>query len=173
MSKILKIRALTDENDRFVREWEMRTDMTLLDLHDFICDELGYDNSVVTSFYISNEMWEKLQQFTSENMEDDSGDTLLMQEIQLGAIMQQKGDRLIYVFDPFGDRAYYLEVAALAEFNPAESYPRLTDWRGDAPDQFDASFLSGEGDEENFDDSFDDIFGEFADFEGDDNYSDD
>jgi hypothetical protein len=169
MSKILKIRVLTDENDRFVREWEVRTDMTLLDLHDFMCDELKYDNSVISSFYISNEEWDKLQQFTSENVGDDSGEILMMEDIQLGAILQQKGDRLIYVFDPFGDRALYLEVAALTLFDPSVNYPRLIDWRGDAPDQFDASLLKGDSDEDFFEDAFD----EFADFEGeDDNYSD-
>lgn len=38
---ILKFRMLSDENDNFVRDFEVMPEMTLAGLHDFIIESLG------------------------------------------------------------------------------------------------------------------------------------
>ena len=77
-------------------------------------------------------------------------------------------DRLIYLFDLFGDRAYYLELTGSYEADKDASYPREIFARAEAPDQYDPS-RSRSDDEGSI---FDDAMGDFSDFEGDDSYDD-
>ena len=40
MSVILKLRMLSDEDDCFLRDYEVPYELTLEELHDFICNDL-------------------------------------------------------------------------------------------------------------------------------------
>ena len=86
----------------------------------------------------------------------------------LGQVIHNRRDRLIYLFDLFGDRAYYLELTGAYEADKEASYPREIYAQAEAPDQYDPS--------KNRVDDEGSIFGEmmsdFNDFEGDDNYDD-
>ena len=67
----------------------------------------------------------------------------------------------------FGDRAYFLELTGAYEERPGESYPREIYAQEEVPDQYRAGAVqSGEGS------IFDEMMGDFRDFEGDDNYDD-
>ena len=57
MSMIFTWRMLSDEDDNFVRDYEVPYDMNLLDFHKFICEDLGYEDSTVSSFFLSDQMW--------------------------------------------------------------------------------------------------------------------
>ena len=43
MSMVFRFRMLSDENDHFVRDYEVPYDMTLLGFHEFITRSLGYE----------------------------------------------------------------------------------------------------------------------------------
>lgn len=52
---------------------------------------------------------EKLREFTRMDMDDGAEDApLAMEKVTLGQIIHNNRDRLIYLFDIFGDRAYFL-----------------------------------------------------------------
>ena len=89
-----------------------------------------------------------------------------MSEARLCDVLQYLHDRLIYIFDPFNDRAYFLEVVEAKEPQDGMKYPRLQFAHSPAPDQYDpeASEQSGS--------IFDEMMGEYSDFEGDDGYDD-
>ena len=42
MSMVFRFRMLSDENDHFVRDYEVMYDTTLLEFHNFILDSLEY-----------------------------------------------------------------------------------------------------------------------------------
>ena len=46
---IYRFRMLSDENDNFVRDFEVDASNTLLDLHDFLIKMLRYDQPYLTS----------------------------------------------------------------------------------------------------------------------------
>ncbi|MFI3303105.1 MAG: hypothetical protein SNI18_08070, partial [Rikenellaceae bacterium] len=60
---LFKFRMLSDENDHFVRDYEVPSEMTLLELHDFIIESLEYE-PCIASFYTADEKWERLAEFT-------------------------------------------------------------------------------------------------------------
>lgn len=168
MSMVFRFRMLSDENDRFVRDYEVLYDTSLLDFHRFILQSLEYEECM-TSFFTADDRWEKLREFTLMEMGDTPGEgPETMENVTLGQIIHHHRDRLIYLFDMFGDRAYYLELTGVCEADPEASYPREIYAVAEAPDQYDPS-KNPVDDEES---AFAEIMDEFKDFEGDDNYDD-
>lgn len=59
------------------------------------------------------------------DMDDGSeGAPAAMETVTLGQIIHNNRDRLIYLFDMFGDRAYFLELTGAYEMPKDGSYPR-------------------------------------------------
>ena len=50
MSMVFRFRMLSDENDNFVRDYEVPYDMTLLDFHNFILRSLEYEECMASFF---------------------------------------------------------------------------------------------------------------------------
>lgn len=172
MALVLKFRMVCDERENFVRDIEVGAEMTLLQLNDFICDELGYDNDVMTSFFLADERWRKLREFTLMDMGAGMGGPeeelpIPMESVTLGQIIRTMDDRLIWVFDMFGDRAYFLELIEPKQPEENMTYPRVAFAHGEAPDQYDAD-EEGENEKSIFEEMMDDFGG----FSGDDSYDD-
>ena len=165
---VFRFRMLSDENDNFVRDYELLYDTTLLEFHNFILETLEYE-PCMASFFTADEMWEKQREFTL--MEMDDGETCSMADVTLGQILHHIRDRLIYLFDLFADRAYYLELTGVYRVDPEASYPREIFAREEVPEQYDPSKTHVE---ESFSEGsiFDQMMDEFNEFEGDDNYDD-
>ena len=112
---VFRFRMLSDENDNFVRDYEVLYDTTLLEFHDFILRSLEYEECMA-SFFTADDRWEKLREFTRMDMDDGAEDApLAMEKVTLGQIIHNNRDRLIYLFDIFGDRAYFLELTGSFE----------------------------------------------------------
>ena len=162
---VFRFRMLSDENDRFVRDYEVMYDSTLADLHRFILESLEYDDCMA-SFFTADDRWNKGREFTLMDM-GDGGDEVpvAMDRVTLGQIIHNRRDRLIYLFDLFGDRAYYLELTGTftADLEPREIFAEA-----EVPDQYDPSKTVAEEDGS----IFDEMMGDFNDFEGDDDYDD-
>ncbi len=166
MAIVFKFRMLSDENDHFVRDYEVPAEMNLLALHDFIRECLEYEEGMV-SFYTADDRWEKLQEFTLMDMGfDEKGAPRPMEQTTLREIMTHIGDRLVYQFDLFGNRAYYLELMDVVSAEPNFTYPRESFAHGATPDQYEAGLAEDEGS------IFDEMMGGFNDFEGDDSMDD-
>lgn len=159
---IFKVRMLSDEVEDFARVYEVMYDMSLLDFHDFICDDLEYDSGNFSSFFMSNENWEKLQEYTLVDMQDDDSGVvaLPMKDTLLGQIIKEKHDRLMFMFDIFAARSFFLELQEAGEVEGGVKYPRIAYSEGDPPQQLEADSLMSE------DSPFNDIMEEFNDFDG-------
>lgn len=172
MSMILKFRMLSDENDNFIRDYEIPYDITLLDFHHFICKNLSYDPDNMTSFFLSDSQWGKVREFTLFDVGEDEFEPeaeqapVPMESVVIGQVIHKNHDRLIYLFDMFGDRALFLELMATVTAEKDVKYPRVTLSEAEAPNQLDAD-SSGSGGS-----IFDDAMGEFNDFGGDDSFDD-
>ena len=167
MALVLKFRMLTDENDHFVRDFDIPADITLLEMHNFITRALGYDECMA-SFFTADDRWERLREFTLMDMGEAGDDAPLpMDGVLVGQVIRRIHDRLIWLFDMFANRAYYLEVMDAAEPEAGRQYPCVTFEHAEAPDQYDPEMSD--------DDTrsiFEEMMGDYSDFEGDDSYDD-
>lgn len=168
MSMVFCFRMLSDENDNFVRDYEVSYDMTLLDFHQFILETLEYEECMA-SFFTADDRWEKQREFTAMDMGDGGEEgPVAMSEVTLGQIIRRNRDRLIYLFDLFGDRAYFLELTSSCEAKAGAIYPREIYAQADAPDQYEPGRVPQSGDGS----VFDDVMSEFQSFEGEESYDD-
>ena len=170
MSMIFQLRMLFSGDGEMVRDYELPYDATLLDFHRFICEDLGYDAMVMSSFFRSNERWEQLQEFTLMDMgvvaADDEG-PVAMERVTLGQVLHRNHDRLIYVFDQLTGRAMFIELMGTLRSTPGTVYPRVVHSEGAPPPQFD-----GDSDPTLPGSLFAEAMDDFYDFEGDEMYDD-
>ncbi len=169
MEMVFKLRMINDEDDNFVRDYEVLYSMTLLDFHYTICDDLQYDPGNMVSFFAADRQWRKLQEFTLVDVGEGTNPEqppIPMGEVTLGQILRNNNDRLIYQFDLFEDRAMFLELMATTRSQEGMVYPRVAFANGAPPDQFDPE--ASPRNQSIFEEAMDD----FSDFGGDDQYDD-
>lgn len=132
---IYRLLLLSEENDFFRRELKIDSEATFLDLNDFILQTLKYDKHELTSFYVCGKGWEVEQEITLMDMgnADSSSDTYLMENTRLEDFLEDKGKRLLFVFDMLNERSFSVE---LMELLPGYlEQPELTLSEGKAPAQ--------------------------------------
>ena len=169
MSMVFRFRMVSDESDVFLRDYEVMYDMPLSDFCRFICNDLNYDPKSVYSFFTADSHWRKIQEFTSEDMGHEieyENAPIPMDKVLLGQLIHNNHDRLIYTFDMFADRSYFLELIGVQEANEQFEYPRVMFAHGEPSDQFDPEMNAEELS------IFDEAMGEFNEFDGDDSYDD-
>ncbi len=169
---IFKFRMLSDEAEDFVRDYEVPYDMNLADFHTYLRESVGYSPAEMASIFTSDAEWEKLREFTSEDMgldgEGSGSDVPMpMERVSLGQIMHEKFGRLIYVFDIFNERQFFIELIETKFAEDGVEYPRIVTEEGEPPLQCRAAEREPDGRS-----MFDEAMDEFGDFQGDDNYDD-
>ena len=109
---LFRIKFISDEVDGFLREIKIDSDATFLDLNKAILESCGYPDDQMTSFYICDEEWERGQQITREDMGvgDADEDIYVMDETRLSEFIEDEEQHLEFVFDPFADRCFFLDV---------------------------------------------------------------
>ena len=172
---VFRFRMLSDENDRFVRDYEIMYDATLLEFHEFLLEALEYE-PCMASFFTADDRWEKLREFTLMDMGAGMGGyadepdeaPLPMEKVVLGQLIHNNHDRLIWLFDMFADRAYYLEMIEAKFAEEGVEYPRTLFAHGEPSDQYYPE-AGGANEKSIFEEMMDD-FGDFG--GGDDSYDD-
>ncbi len=132
---VYKFRLLSDEVEDFRRDIEIDADATFLDLHNAILEAVNYPDDQMTSFFICNDKWIKEIEITREDMGSVSEeDNYVMEETVIGDLVEEEKQKLMYVFDPLGDRVFYMELSKI-EFGKNIDAPTCTKSTGEAPAQ--------------------------------------
>ncbi|HOK26221.1 MAG TPA: hypothetical protein P5320_05745 [Bacteroidales bacterium] len=160
---VYKFVVLSDEDDSFVREFELLDRQTLLDFHNILQEELEFDKSQMASFYLASNNWEKEEEFTLIDMGAGSS---TMEDAVLEEIIYKKNQKLLYVFDFFNERALFIEYVGDAKEVEGRQYPVCTNSKGLPPKQIvfgtgsrrNLSPLTIDDEEEEEDIDVDDVF---------------
>lgn len=163
---IFQFRLISDEVKDFARELVIDSNQSFLDFHKAIQKNLGYDPHQLASFFITNNAWEKMEQITLIDMEDtEGGNTLTMENAILKDYINPDGQRMLYVFDFFSERSFFIELTEVLKGKISSTLPKITYAHGDPPVQINLGMddlsVDNYTDPEEFDDEFDDT--EFTD----------
>lgn len=151
---IYLFRIITDEIPDFFRDVVADSSDTFLDLHQTLQKNLGYDHTQLASFFITNQHWEKQQEITLiDMMQDPDVSTATMEQTTLGEHLHELNQRMIYVFDFFSDRAFFIELIETSDETSSRDTPFIGHSKGDPPPQLALDRLL---DEEVEDDPFED-----------------
>ena len=161
---IYKITFSCEEGDpKFRRVFEADSEATFLDLHKAILESVHYSDDQMTSFFMCNDEWEKGQEVTLIPMDSNfEYDNMVMNETHLNDLIEEQGQRLIYVFDPMFERYFF---GSLKEIKPGTmTGVECVESKGKAPKQLKsedplAGVGAGKGNDDfMFDDEFKDEY---------------
>ncbi|MFI3296206.1 MAG: hypothetical protein R3Y59_01105 [bacterium] len=131
---IYRFLILSDEIDNFSREIEIDSSATFLDLNNAILDAVGYTNDLITSFFNCSHGWRKQEEITLIEMDTNPDvDSFVMDTTYLDEFTKDEGDKLIYVFDNFADRSFFVELKEINGGNLDRA--KCTKKEGKAPKQ--------------------------------------
>lgn len=132
---IYKFRLLSDEAENFRRDIEISPDATFLDLHKAILESVNYPDDQMTSFFICNDSWIKETEITLADMGSrPDEDNYVMSDTTIGSLIEEEKQHLVYVFDPLGDRMFFMELCKI-EYGKEIDAPRCVKSIGEAPVQ--------------------------------------
>ena len=132
---VYKFRLLSDEAEDFRRDIEIDSEASFHDLHKAILESVAYKDDQMTSFFICNNSWIKEVEITLEDMGSRSDeDNHVMADTIIGDLIEDEKQRLVYVFDPLGDRVFYMELSKI-EFGKDIDAPRCVKSVGEPPTQ--------------------------------------
>lgn len=133
---VLKFRLISDEQDDFVRDFEILAKQTFFDLHMAIQENLHFDKSQIASFFTCSQDWEKEQEITLFELSDEeSNKVITMENAIIGDHMLEVHDKMIYIFDVFNERLFFIELVEKHKKNPSKHYPLCSLVEGHAPKQ--------------------------------------
>ena len=132
---IYKFLIVSDEVDDFKRVIKIDSDATFKELNDAILDSVGYTHDQMTSFFICEDDWEKTTEVTLVDMGRDSDEDIwLMDSTRISDLVEDEGQRLMFVFDYLTDRAFFMELREIIFGEELESAV-CTKKVGEAPAQ--------------------------------------
>lgn len=133
---VYKFVLISDEVDDFMREISIDSDAKFIELHRAILDSVGYTDDAITSFFICNDDWEKEREVTLMEMDTSADvDNYVMDETTLSELVEDEGQKLLYVFDYVSDRAFFMQLKEIVTGHDLDA-PRCTASIGAAPEQF-------------------------------------
>jgi hypothetical protein len=149
--QVFKFKIYSNEDEEFLREIEIKPNHTFFDFHKAIQSSVGYEQGQMASFFLSDENWEKGREITLFEMSDDEdSDILVMDVAMLSEFITPKNSRLVYVFDFFSERAFFIELLEVKNENNRNKYPLCTRSLGIPP----AQIVYGEKESEELDNIF-------------------
>lgn len=146
---IYRFRIISSEVKDFVRDVDIRNNQSFYDFHRVLTENLHYDNTQLSSFFLSNKQWEKIIEIALFDIsEGKSPDIRVMDQTKINDLVDDSKQRLLYVFDFFNERVLFMELMKILPENKDLTYPLVTFSKGSPPPQI--LIL------ENFFDDFDD-----------------
>lgn len=142
---IYLFRIISDENQEFYRDLVIEGSDTFLDFHHILQENLGYDPSQLASFFITNKIWEKQQEITLIDMMADSGaEAFTMEQASIQDHISEVTQRMIYLFDFFSERAFFIELIEKSDQTSDRKTPFIGHSQGEAPPQLAMDLLMDE-----------------------------
>lgn len=133
---VFRFLLLSDEVEDFRREIQIDADATFIELHHAILKSVGYKEGEMTSFFICNDNWEKLQEITLVEMDTSSEeDSYTMEATLLSDFLEDEKQKLMYVFDYMTERAFFIELREIITGKNLDKAV-CTRSEGEAPEQF-------------------------------------
>ncbi|MDD4847533.1 MAG: hypothetical protein PHR53_02025 [Bacteroidales bacterium] len=150
--KIYKFRVIINEDDGFLREFELTEDQTLLDFHTLITKNLKLNQSELASFFITSSNWEKEQEFTLLNMglnpeeenqnEDNSIPIQMMEETVIGDLMLKPKQKMLYEYNFLNPTIFFITLLEERTAKGTEKFPKCVKSEGLLDIEQSLSYLS-------------------------------
>lgn len=125
---------ISGEVEDFSREIAIDENATFLTFHNAIQDSVQYDKSQMASFFEIDDDYNKIGEITLMDMGDMSDmKPRLMDEVKLNEVFTSVKEKMIYEFDFFNGRGFYIQLQTLID--KSIDMPVLLKSEGNPPEQ--------------------------------------
>lgn len=108
---IYRFKLVSDEVSNFSREIEIDSESSFLKLRDAILDSVGYPKQDLDSFFTCDERWNPDKEIAYVDMGTSSDqDIWLMENTRLSELLEDEGQRLVFMFDYLTERCFFMEL---------------------------------------------------------------
>ena len=144
-----------DEKNNFALTMLIDENQSFLDFHNSIQMCSSFETAQMTSFFISDEAWNRSLEITLLEIDEDIAS---MEKTKISDYLNSKGDKAIYLFDFFSDRFFKIELINILENSSKKTLPICTQATGEAPKQIiiDTELDYMHNNDISFEDNFDD-----------------
>lgn len=98
------------EASEFKRLIHIGSKHTFEDLHRTIQNTSNFDSSQLASFYITDHLWRRQIEISSLDSGSNTPKIRSMRQTKVDEYISEIGQKLVYVFDFFNERLFYLEL---------------------------------------------------------------
>lgn len=148
---IYRFRVSFEDYDEIIREIDVLSKHTFLDLHFAIQKALGYDPEKPSSFFISNDQWKKGEEFTylPSDQKLKKG-ALLMENTRLNKHIDDPHQKFYYTYNFERPFDFHVQLIKILKEEEGKEYPSLFKSIGKAPKPFNNTTLTDDriGEEE-------------------------
>lgn len=135
-----RFRMLMDDQEDFLRDFEILSSQTFLDFHNLIRESVELQGNELASFFVCDRNWRKKKEITLINMKDDFQDdeeededsrspkknripVYEMDKVKIKDIIDDPHQRLLYEYDFLNPKIFFVELSKIVEGDKTKTYP--------------------------------------------------
>ena len=103
----LKFRIILNVEEDVLRDIIVDASTSLLEFSKIISDQFGFDSTEISTFHISNENWEQLEEIKIYKIDDQDE---IMDKAPISNYFVLNGDKMIFVYDFLNYWTFFVEL---------------------------------------------------------------
>ena len=103
----LKFRIILNVEEDVLRDIIVDASTSLLEFSKIISDQFGFDSTEISTFHISNENWEQLEEIKIYKIDDQDE---IMDKPPISNYFVLNGDKMIFVYDFLNYWTFFVEL---------------------------------------------------------------
>ncbi|HLO92658.1 MAG: IS1096 element passenger TnpR family protein [Chloroflexota bacterium] len=140
---LYRFRLLSDEQEDFLRDYDIFASQTFFDLHKLIVETVELKGNELASFFICDRNWRKKKEITlidmqptdeDQHFDDDDDDgksartnkipTMEMAKVKIKEVIDDPHQRLLYEYDFLNPKTFFIELTKIINADNIEGYPK-------------------------------------------------
>jgi len=132
-----RFRILSEENEDFLLDIEVKATQTFLDFHHAIKQHCNITTNELASFYLCDDKWRKKTEIMLIDMSEEPAEgeqpkpVLLMENALMNQVINNPHQKFLYVYDFLKMHTFYLEMMKICTSDPNVQYPALIKKEGE------------------------------------------
>jgi hypothetical protein len=143
---VLKFRIYFEEDDSVYRDVAARHTQSFLQLNDIILKAYEFDNKHKSTFFRSNDHWQRGREISQEKYDKEyKVEPLLMANTTIGSEMRDPNQKFVFVYDFVKNWSFLVELINVSKEEDLKlTYPAVIKSEGIAPSQYGTKGLVGD-----------------------------
>lgn len=142
---VYRFRVVFEDYDEILREVDVLSTHTFIDLHKIIQQSTGYNAELSSSFYISNDQWIKGDEIAYlPNERKLARGILLMESAKLNKYIDDPHQKFYYTYNFERPFDFHVQLVKILKEESGKTYPLVSKSTGVAPKPFGAAIIPEE-----------------------------